>query len=89
MPEDGICKKAREEMLTEDEMVDAVKAAASLGIRKLRITGGEPLVKPNIVSICERTAAVPGIEEVCLTTNGFMLPKLGKDLVKAGVKRVN
>lgn len=89
MPEDGICKKAREEMLTEDEMVDAVKAAASLGIRKLRITGGEPLVKPNIVFICERSAAVPGIEEVCLTTNGFMLPKLGKDLVKAGVKRVN
>lgn len=89
MPEDGICKKARAEMLTEDEMVDAVKAAASLGIRKLRITGGEPLVKPNIVSICERSAAVPGIEEVCLTTNGFMLPKIGKDLVKAGVKRVN
>lgn len=89
MPEDGICKKTREEMLTEDEMVDAVKAAASLGIRKLRITGGEPLIKPNIVSICERSAAVPGIEEVCITTNGIMLPKLAKDLVKAGVKRVN
>lgn len=89
MPEDGICKKNREEMLTEDEMIDAVKAAASLGIRKLRITGGEPLIKPNIVSICERSAAVPGIEEVCLTTNGVLLPKLGKDLVKAGVKRVN
>ena len=51
MPEDGICKKQHEEMLTQEEMILAVKAAVSLGISKLRITGGEPLVKPNILSI--------------------------------------
>ena len=51
MPEEGICKRNHEEMLTEDEMITAVEAAASLGITKLRITGGEPLVKKNIVSI--------------------------------------
>ena len=51
MPADGICKKSHAEMLTEDEMIRVVKAAASLGISKLRITGGEPLVKKNIVSI--------------------------------------
>ena len=49
MPEDGVCKKKHEEMLTEDEMIDAVRSAASLGITKLRITGGEPLVKKNII----------------------------------------
>ena len=89
MPEDGICKKAHEDMLTEDEIVTAVKAAASLGITKLRITGGEPLVKKNIVSICRRAAAVPGIREVCLTTNGTLLPALAKPLKEAGVSRVN
>ena len=68
MPEIGVCKKRHEDMLTEDEMVTAVTAAAQLGIRKLRITGGEPLVKKNILSICRRTAAVPGIDEVCQIT---------------------
>ena len=65
MPADGICNKKRhEEMLTEDEMVMAVRAAASLGIRKLRLTGGGPLVKKIILSICERFAAVDGIREL-------------------------
>lgn len=89
MPAEGVCKKRHEEMLTEDEMIMAVEAAASLGINKLRITGGEPLVKKNIVSICRRAAAVEGIGEVCLTTNGIMLPRLAKPLKEAGVRRLN
>ena len=89
MPEDGVCKKAHEEMLTEDEMVMAIEAAASLGVKKLRITGGEPLVKKNIVNICKRAASVPGIQEVCITTNGTLLPELAKPLRDAGVSRVN
>ncbi len=89
MPEDGICKKKHSEMMTEEEMITAVKAAASLGITKLRITGGEPLVKPNILSICRRAAAVGGIEEVCLTTNGTLLPDLARPLKEAGVHRIN
>ena len=89
MPAEGVCLREHRDMLTEDEMITAVEAAASLGIRKLRITGGEPLVKKNIVSICRRAAAVEGIQEVCLTTNGLMLPKLAKDLKDAGVKRIN
>ena len=64
-------------------------AAASLGITKLRITGGEPLVKKNIVSICRRAAAVEGIREVCLTTNGILLPELAEPLREAGVRRLN
>lgn len=89
MPEEGVCKKKHEEMLTEEEMIQAVEAAASLGITKVRVTGGEPLVKKNIVSICQRTAKTPGIEEVCITTNGTLLPQLAKPLCEAGVTRVN
>ena len=89
MPEEGICKRSHHEMMNEDEIVTAVEAAASLGIRKIRLTGGEPLVKKNILSICRRVAAVEGIKEVCLTTNGILLPALAVALKEAGVKRVN
>ena len=89
MPEDGVCKKPHGEMLTEEEMVCAVEAAAALGVTKLRITGGEPLVKRNIRSICERTASVAGIREACITTNGALLPALAVPLRDAGIKRVN
>ena len=89
MPADGVCKKDHVDMMTEDEIITAVQAAAALGITKLRITGGEPLVKKNIVSICRRAAAVEGIKEVCLTTNGLLLPQLAKELKAAGVKRLN
>ena len=89
MPEEGVCRRSHSEMLNEDEVVTAVEVAASLGIRKVRLTGGEPLVKKNIVSICRRVAAVEGIKEVCLTTNGILLPELAKELRQAGVNRVN
>ena len=89
MPEEGICKKSHSDMLTEDEMIIAVEAAAALGITKLRITGGEPLVKKNILSICRRAAAVAGIKEVCLTTNGHQLSRLAGPLREAGVSRLN
>ena len=89
MPEEGVCRRQHHEMMSEDEIVTAVEAAASLGIRKIRLTGGEPLVKKNILSICRRVANVPGIQEVCLTTNGILLPELAAPLKEAGVKRVN
>ena len=89
MPEEGISKKDHAAMLTEDEMIRAVEAAASLGITKLRITGGEPLVKKNILSICRRASAVEGIGEVCMTTNGIRLPELAVPLREAGVRRLN
>ena len=89
MPENGGCRSAAEELLTEDEIVTAVGAAAKLGITKIRITGGEPLIKSNIVSICKRIAETDGISELCLTTNGMLLPSLAQELKNAGVKRVN
>ena len=89
MPADGVCKKRHEEMLSQEEMLAAIRAAASLGITKLRITGGEPLVKPNIVELCREAAKTEGIREVCLTTNGTLLPKLAGPLKEAGVHRLN
>ena len=89
MPADGVCKKDHSEMLTEDEIIRAVEAAAALGITKVRLTGGEPLVKKNILSICRRIAAVEGIREVCMTTNGLLLPQLARQLKEAGLSRLN
>ena len=89
MPEDGVCKKGHEEMLTQEETVQAVQAAASLGISKIRITGGEPLIKKNIVSLCREVKNVPGVKELCITTNGALLPELAAPLREAGVDRLN
>ena len=89
MPEEGVCKKHHDELLSQEEMIAAVQACADLGIDKVRITGGEPLVKPNIVELCRQTAHIDGIREVCITTNGILLPKLAGDLRDAGVSRLN
>ncbi len=89
MPEEGVAKKDHQQMMHTEEMVQAVKAAANLGIKKIRITGGEPLVKRGIVHLCEEIANIPGIEEVCITTNGILLPQYAKDLKAAGVSRLN
>ncbi len=89
MPEEGIVKRSHEEMMTAEETVDAVKAAVSLGVKKIRITGGEPLVKRGIVELCENIAAIDGVEELCMTTNGTLLPRCARELKAAGVDRVN
>lgn len=89
MPGEGVCKLRHEQMLTEDEMVQAVRAAASIGVEKVRITGGEPLIKPNILSICNRVTKVEGIKETVLTTNATRLKALAGPLREAGIQRVN
>ena len=89
MPAEGICKKSCRDMLSQEETILAVRAAVQLGIRKIRITGGEPLVKKNILSICRDAAAVEGVEDVGITTNGILLPELALPLKEAGVKRIN
>ena len=89
MPAEGVCKRPHADMMTQEETITAIRAAAELGVTKLSITGGEPLVKSNIVSICREAAAVPGIREVCLTTNGTLLPDLCEPLKRAGVSRFN
>ena len=89
MPEEGIEKRSHEEMMTAEETVDAARAAVSLGIDKIRITGGEPLVKRGIVKLCREIAAIDGVRELCITTNGTLLGQYAKGLYDAGVNRLN
>ena len=89
MPEEGVCHKDHRDIMSVDEITTAVKAAASLGVKKVRITGGEPLVRKGITDICRNVSSVEGIREVCLTTNGVLLPQMAGDLKQAGVRRLN
>ena len=89
MPVEGICKKPHGEILTQEEMIQAVKAAASVGIGKVRLTGGEPLVKKNILAICEGINDIDEIEELSMTTNGILLPEYAGALYERGIRRIN
>jgi GTP 3',8-cyclase len=77
-----------EKLLTDHEIVTMVSAFASLGVRKLRITGGEPLLRPGLPALVEQLAALPGLRDIALTTNGVMLPRLAEDLAAAGLRRI-
>lgn len=76
-------------VLTDDEIVEIVEAAAGLGVNKIRLTGGEPLVRPGIVELVRRVAAIPGVRELAMTTNGSFLPEMAFKLKDAGLQRVN
>ncbi len=86
---DGVCKLRHGDTLSFEEITEIVEAAAKLGVRKVRVTGGEPLVRRGCPALCRMIAAVPGIEEVDLTTNGTLLAPLAAELKAAGVTRVN
>ena len=89
MPEGGVQKHAHGEMCSLEELRDMTAAAIQLGVRKVRVTGGEPLVRRGIVELCRMLRDIPGLEELCLTTNGVLLPALAKPLREAGVDRLN
>lgn len=79
----------RHELMNDEELLFLVKAAASLGVNKIRLTGGEPTIRPNLVKIVGEIAQTPGIKDLAMTTNGLLLPQLAKPLAKAGLRRVN
>lgn len=89
MPEDGVCQMSHEEILRIEEIEQAVRIATSIGIKKIRLTGGEPLVRKGIVDLVRSIHETPGIEDISLTTNGVLLPKLAAGLKEAGLNRVN
>ena len=89
MPEKGVEKRSHNEILSIEEIEEIVRSSAACGINKVRITGGEPLVRKGIVDVCSRIAAIPGVEELDMTTNGTLLPRYASDLKKAGVNRLN
>lgn len=89
MPADGIECQRHEDILSFEEIIDVVKHAVTLGINKVRLTGGEPLIRRNIVHLVEMLADIPEIKDLAMTTNGILLPKYAKDLKLAGLHRVN
>lgn len=88
MPED-ITFRPRAELLQDDEIVRLVRIFADLGFEKIRLTGGEPTVRANVVEIVRQIAATPGIRTVGMTTNGLLLDRLAQPLADAGLQRVN
>ena len=78
-----------DEKLTDDEIYRIVKESSKLGIKKVRITGGEPLVRPDLVNLVSKINSIPGIEEIYLTTNGILLADMIDELAVNGLKGVN
>ena len=89
MPEEGVEKGPHGSVLSVEECGEIARAAVRGGVRKIRVTGGEPLVRRGILDICRTLRAIPELEELCLTTNGSLLPELAQPLRDAGVDRLN
>ncbi|HEX7502070.1 MAG TPA: radical SAM protein [Acidobacteriota bacterium] len=89
MPEAGIALKSHFDILPYEKIVRVAAAAAELGIRKIRLTGGEPLVRKNICFLVRALKAVPGVSEVSMTSNGTLLGLLAAGLKQAGLDRLN
>ncbi|MBI5650037.1 MAG: radical SAM protein [Chloroflexi bacterium] len=75
--------------LTVSEIESVVRSAVALGVTKIRLTGGEPLLRRDIVDIVQTIAAIEGVRDLALTTNGFLLERLAQPLANAGLRRVN
>lgn len=89
MPAENVQFKPRHEILSFEEIVRFARVAASLGVNKLRLTGGEPLVRQDMPQLVAQLAAIPGIDELALTTNGILLAEHAADLKAAGLHRLN
>ena len=89
MPPEGVAKRDHGDILSLEELADIARAAVRLGVKKIRLTGGEPLVRRGIVELCRQLRTIPGLQELCLTTNGSLLPQLAAPLREAGLDRLN
>jgi cyclic pyranopterin phosphate synthase len=88
MPAEGVDWLPRQDLLSFDEMERLVRVFAGRGVRRLRLTGGEPLLRPDLPALVERLARIPGIEDLSLTTNGTRLAGLAPSLKRAGLQRI-
>ncbi len=89
MPPEGVPWRPHDQILSYEEIEPVVRAAAELGVSKVRLTGGEPLVRPGIVDLVRMLAGVPGVDDLAMTTNGILLGRYAADLAAAGLQRVN
>lgn len=89
MPAEGVQLLPHQDILTFEEMTEVVREAVSLGIDKVRLTGGEPLVRRGIIDLVRMIGRVPGIKDYAMTTNGILLTESARDLRAAGIQRLN
>jgi len=89
MPEEGVVPKNHSEIITYEQIIEVVRAAITLGIKKFRLTGGEPLVRKGILYLVKELKKLPGLEELTLTTNGVLLEKMAQSLKRTGIDRIN
>ncbi len=89
MPEQGIVRRDRQDILAYEDFLHIVSAAARIGVRKVRITGGEPLVRKGVLSFFDRLSRLDLIDEIALTTNGILLAEYANDLKTAGIRSLN
>jgi len=89
MPEEGVPWQPRSAILSYEEIAQLVAVGAEMGLRKIRLTGGEPLVRPHLSRLVRMLAQIPGIQEIALTTNGLLLPRYAEALAAVGLRRVN
>lgn len=89
LPESGVAWLPSDERLDDDETVRLVRLMVELGVRTVRITGGEPLARPGLVELIQRINAIPQLDEIAMTTNGVLLARSADALVEAGVRRFN
>lgn len=89
MPDSGITPKEPDEILSDEEILRIVSSAVSLGINKIRLTGGEPLLRKNILYLIGALAKIRGVDDFSLTTKGTLLNEYAQDLKKVGLKRIN
>ena len=89
MPEEGVCAMSHDEILRIEEIEAIARVAARIGIKSVRLTGGEPLVRKGVVGLVQSLSEMPGIENISMTTNGVLLPRMADDLKAAGLSRVN
>ena len=89
MPEDGVCMVKHQDILTFEEIQQVVAVSVPLGIDKIRLTGGEPLVRKDIVKLVQMIAEVDGVKDISMTTNGILLSQFAQELAGAGLQRVN
>ena len=89
MPETGVKFEPREHVLSFEEIERFARIAVSMGVRKLRLTGGEPLLRRELGTLISRLLAIPGVEDLALTTNGVLLAEQAKELYDAGLRRIN
>ena len=89
MPLQGVAKLDHRDILTYEEFLRLIRVAVNMGITKVRLTGGEPLVRKGVIDFCRRLAEIVGLQSLSITTNGVLLEEFAQDVYASGIRRVN